>query len=183
MKKILGMVLTLALISVFCGTASAQRATRPLLSMGTQELGVSGNFDFDDPQGKFSMDLAATYGYFMTDNLEIGGKGGYIRSSTPQGSLDQLTLGAFGELHFPVYGMTVPYLGLDLDWRYTDLPRGSESAAVASPRVGIKWFLRDYFAVDTQMFYRLATDDIFFRDGRDRDTDWGAQVGLRVLFR
>jgi hypothetical protein len=186
MKKVLGTVVALALIGGLCGTATAQRqaARGPLITMGTQELGIQGNLTFDDPQGKFATDLAATYGYFIADNLEIGGKGGYSRFSTPAGSADQLTLGVFGELHFPVYGMTVPYLGLDLDWAYTDPPgSGTDSSAVASPKVGVKWFVRDYFAIDTNMFYRLATDDIFTRDGRQRDTDWGAQLGLRVLFR
>jgi hypothetical protein len=183
MKKVLGTVVALALIGGLCGTAAAQRqpARGPLLTAGTQELGISGLIDFDDEQGSIAADVAATYGLFITDNLEIGAKGSWSRRQG--GDLTQFSLGGFGELHFPVYGMTVPYLGLDVDWRYTDFETGNESAAVASPRVGVKWFMREYFAIDTHMFYRIATDDIFFRDGRERDTDWGAQIGLRVLFR
>jgi hypothetical protein len=184
MKKVLGTALTFFLIGGLCATAAAQQRqpTRgPLLTAGTQEIGLQGAFTFDDEQGSFAMDIAGSYGFFMVDNLQIGGKAAYSRRQG--GDLEQVSLGAFGELHFPLAGMTVPYLGLDLDWRYTDLPVGSESSAVASPVVGVKWFVREYFAIDTSLFYSIATDDIFVRDGSPEDTDWGGTVGLRVLFR
>jgi hypothetical protein len=189
MKKVLGTALALTLIGGFWAAAGAQPAQtmRPMITGGTQELGIAGRFDFEDQEGSFAMDLTATYGIFTMDNFLIGGKAGFVRrglGAPADGTFEQLTLGAFGEIHFPINGMTVPYLGIDLDWRYTDRPvAGSDNSAVATPKVGVKWFMRDYFAIDTSMFYAVATDDIFIRDRSAKDTDWGARVGLRVFFR
>jgi hypothetical protein len=179
MKKVL---MTAAAISFFAagGTALAQRA--PMIDAGTQEIGVSGNIDFEDTDGKTLFNLNGTYGYFIQDNLELGARVGYLRRRG--GDEERVSVGGFGELHFPVSHLTVPYVGADLEYAYADLdPGGSDNAFVLSPKVGVKWFVREYFAIDTNAFFSWSDEDIFINDNEAEDTDWGARVGLRVYFK
>jgi hypothetical protein len=60
MKKVLCAVAVLLLVGLG-GTAFAQ-GNSPMLICGTQELGLSGSVDFDDPTGDVSLDIFASYG-------------------------------------------------------------------------------------------------------------------------
>jgi hypothetical protein len=178
MKKVL-VAATALICCVSGGTAFAQA---PMLGMGTQEIGASGSIDFDDPGGDVSLNISGSYGYFIQDNVEIGARAGFLRQNG--GDIDEIDLGGFGEFHFPVSNITVPYVGVDLNFSYTDIdPGGSEDAFVLSPKVGVKWFVRDYVAIDTNIFFKWATEDLYLNDGRLEDTDWGALLGLRVYFK
>ena len=35
-------------------------------------------------------------------------------------------------------------------------PREDNAALIFQPRVGLKWFIRDYFAIDTNLFVAVA---------------------------
>jgi hypothetical protein len=50
------------------------------------------------------------------------------------------------------------------------------------PRIGIKWFFRDYVAVDTNFYLSLATEDIYINDNSRDNYDFGIKFGLRVYF-
>lgn len=62
---------------------------------------------------------------------------------------------------------------------------GDDNAAlVFRPRVGLKWFIRDYFALDTNLFVAVATDDLFpNRRNRLDPYDVGFHLGIRIYFR
>jgi hypothetical protein len=181
MKKVL---VTAIAISIFAlgGTAFAQRAGAPMIDAGSQEIGVSGNIDFEDTDGKILLNLFGSYGYFIQDNVEVGVRVGYLRRRG--GDEERINVGGFGEFHFPVTNVTVPYVGADLDYAYADLePGGSENSLVLSPKVGVKWFIREHFAIDTNIYFAWADEDIFVNDNEPDDTDWGARIGLRVYFK
>ena len=58
------------------------------------------------------------------------------------------------------------------------------AALIFRPRVGLKWFIRDYFAIDTSFFVAVATDDLFPNSGNDLDPyDIGMRLGIRVYFK
>jgi hypothetical protein len=181
MKKLISTTLAISLFGL-CGTALAQGT--PMLGMGVKELGIVGNLDFEDPEGGTAVDLSGTYGYFMADNMEVGAKGSYLRELG--GDAWQLGLGAFVELHFPYSNLLVPYVGADGEWRHASLDRppidNDENSLVITPKVGAKWFVREYFAIDTNLFYTWASDDIFINDFEAKNYDWGLRAGLRVYF-
>ena len=178
MKKILCAVAVLSLVCLG-GTAFAQ-AQNPMLKAGTQELGLSGNFDFDDPGGDVSLDTFGSYGYFIQDYVELGGRVGYQREGG--GDVEGLNLGVFGEYNFPASAIGVPFVGLALDYAYSDILGEDQDAFVLTPAVGVKWFIREYFAIDTRLFFNWATEDLYMNDGKLEDTNWGLTLGLRTYF-
>jgi hypothetical protein len=181
MRKLLCAGATMCLL-VLAGSVLAQEPA-PLLSRGTQELALSGILDFKN-RGDTTLDLIGRYGYFLRDNLEMGGVAAF------SGNFDdafRYGLGGFAEYHFAglLTPSVVPYLGADVLLSFVDTDFGDDNAALTfEPRVGLKWFIRDYFAVETHAFFAIATDDLFQNDRNDLDPyDYGLRVGIRVYFR
>lgn len=185
MKKMLWIVLPAILL--FIGTAEAQDQDQyriaPMLDKGSKELGFSGFIDFEGPAGGVDIDLDIRYGYFLARHIEIGGFGNYSRQM--DGDVVRYGLGGFAEYYFFGYswGRTIPYVGADLGLFALDWDVGENQNALAFvPRIGIKWFIRDYFAVDTNLYLGLATDNIYINDNDSDKYDFGIKFGLRVYF-
>jgi hypothetical protein len=174
-------LVVLAVVMVLC-VASSALAQDIMLKRGSQELALSGTFDFEH-EGDPTIDFNVRYGYFIQNRFEVGGL------AEIAGDFDNVFrygLGGFGEYHFgAIMPSTVPYVGADLELAFVDTDLGEDNAAlVFSPRVGLKWFLRDYIAIDTNFFVALATDDLYQNDRDDLDAyDIGLRLGLRVFFR
>lgn len=183
MKRLVSL-LTVAFMLIFTLNAMAQERTSPLIVRGSQELGVSGNIDFEGPSGDVDVDLNLSYGYFIRDFLEVGGLGNFSREL--DGDVMRYGVGAFGEYHFAGFAgwqSVVPYLGASLILSFLDTDIGDdESALIFTPRLGLKWFIRNYFAIDTNLFVALATDDVFVNDEDLDSYDVGMRLGLRVYF-
>jgi hypothetical protein len=170
---------------VLAGNVVAQDQA-PLLSRGTQELALSGLLDFEN-RGDVTLDLIGRYGYFLRENLEVGGVAQF------SGNFDdafRYGLGGFAEYHFPHWipphwPRLVPYLGADVLLSFVDTDFGDDNAALTfEPRVGLKWFIRDYFAVETHVFTAIATDDLYQNKEDELDFyDIGLRLGIRVYFR
>jgi hypothetical protein len=184
MRKYLLAVATIVVL-VLSWSAMAQDQA-PLLQRGTQELALSGALDFEN-RGDTTLDLIGRYGYFLRNNLEVGGVAEF------SGNFDdafRYGLGGFAEYHFPQWlsprwPSLVPYVGADVLLSFVDTDIGEDNAALTfAPRIGLKWFVRDYFAVETNFFVALATDDIF-QNKRDKLDfyDIGLRLGIRVYFR
>jgi hypothetical protein len=181
MRKSLCAVATMCLL-VLAGSVLAQEPAL-LLSRGTQELALSGLLDFQN-RGDVTLDLIGRYGYFLRDNLEAGGVAQF------SGNFDnafRYGLGGFGEYHFPhlLTPRVVPYVGADVLLSFVDTDFGDDNAALTfEPRVGLKWFIRDYFAVDAHVFGALATDELYQNKEDELDFyDVGLRLGIRVYFR
>ena len=170
-----------ALAVVLC-VASNAMAQDPLLQKGVKELALSGAFDFEQ-EGDPTLDLNVRYGYFLQNLLEVGG---FVELFGDFDDVFRYGLGGFGELHFsPIIASAVPYVGADLALTFVDTDLGEDNAALLfRPRAGLKWFIREYVAIDTSFFVALATDDVFQNDRDDLDFyDIGLRLGLRVFFR
>ena len=181
MKKLL----CVGVLTVVLGWAGSTTAQHPLLQRGTQELGVSGTLDFQQ-ESRVVLDINGRFGYFLQQNLEIGG---FAEVSSNFDEFSRYGLGGFAELHVPtwafLHGRAIPYAGADLGLEFVDTSLGEDNAAlVFRPRFGLKWFVRDYFALDTHLFVAVATDDLFPNRKNHLDPyDIGIQLGLRIYFR
>ena len=181
MKKLLCM----CVITVGLGWAGSTMAQGPLLQRGTKELGLSGTLDFQQ-ESRAVLDINGRFGYFPQNNLEIGG---FAEVASNFNEFSRYGLGGFAELHVPdlaiLQGQAVPYVGADLGLAFVDTSLGEDNAAlIFRPRIGLKWFIRDYFAIDTSVFVAVATDDIFPNKRHDLDPyDVGIQLGLRIYFK
>ena len=181
MKKLLCM----CVITVGLGWAGSTMAQGPLLQRGTKELGLSGTFDIQR-ESRAVLDLSGRFGYFPRQDLEIGG---FAEVATNFNEFSRYGLGGFAELHVPdlaiLQGQAIPYVGADLGLEFVDTSLGEDNAAlIFRPRVGLKWFIRDYFAIDTNLFVAVATDDLFPNRKNHLDSyDVGLQLGLRIYFK
>jgi hypothetical protein len=181
MKKLL----CVGVLTVVLGWAGSTRAQSPLLQRGTQELGVSGTLDFQQ-ESRVVLDINGRFGYFPQQNLEVGG---FAEVSSNFNEFSRYGLGGFAEYHLPgwalLHGRAIPYAGADLGLEFVATSLGEDNAAlVFRPRFGLKWFVRDYFAIDTHLFVAVATDDLFPNRKNDLDPyDIGIQLGLRIYFR
>ncbi|MCE9615743.1 MAG: outer membrane beta-barrel protein [Lentisphaerae bacterium] len=149
------------------------------LDQGTKELRLDGDIDFDTAAGD-SIQLDMGLGYFVADNLEVGGVAGLADD-------DRLTLwrlGAFGELNLPVEDLpVVPFVGAGLAWAYADPDRGdSEDALVLGLAGGAKYFVTEDLAIALQLNYQFASEDIFDEEDGLSDTNWDFTLGLRYYF-
>jgi hypothetical protein len=184
MPKYLLAALTLLVVGVFSGATAQDQV--PLLRRGTQELALSGALDFEN-RGDTTLDLVGRYGFLVRDNLELGGVAQF------SGNFDdafRYGIGGFAEYHFPAWlamrwPSLVPYVGADVLLSFVDTDFGEDNAALTfEPRLGLKWFVRHYFAVGTHFFVALATDDLY-QNKRDKLDfyDIGMRLGIRVYFR
>jgi hypothetical protein len=157
----------------------------PFLRKGTRELTLSGILDFEQ-RGNTALDLEGAYGFFIRDYLELGG---FAELAGNFDDVFRYGLGAFAEYHLPELTFlqaprAMPYIGVDLGLAFVDSDVSEDNAAlVFQPRFGVKWFIRDFFAIDTNLFFAVATDDLFLNDEDDLDAyDVGIQLGIRVYF-
>ena len=185
MKKIL-LAMVFFLLFVPPGVMAQQPTatspgSSPMIMEGNKELGLSGSLDFEGSAGGVDIELDALYGYFIRNFLEVGGFVNFSREL--DGDVMRYGLGGFAEYHFPVWTQVIPYVGLSLGLQFVDVDFAEdESALVFIPRLGIKWFLREYFSIDTNLFFALATDDIYVNDGDLDPYDIGINLGLRIYF-
>jgi hypothetical protein len=172
-------------ITVILGWTGSTLAQVPLLQRGTKELGLSGNLDFE-LESRVVLNISGRFGYFPQTNLEIGG---FAEVASNFNEFSRYGLGGFAEYHLSTWallqGQMIPYAGADLGLEFVDTSLGEDNAAlIFRPRFGLKWFVRDYFAIDTHVFVAVATDDIFPNKRNDLDPyDVGMQLGLRIYFK
>jgi hypothetical protein len=158
----------------------------PFLRKGTRELTLSGILDFEQ-RGNTALDLEGAYGFFIRDYLELGG---FAELAGNFDDVFRYGLGAFAEYHLPELSFlqaprALPYIGASVGLAFVDSDISEDNAAlIFKPRFGVKWFIRDFFAIDTNLFFAMATDDIYLNDEDDLDAyDVGIQVGIRVYFK
>jgi len=157
----------------------------PFLRKGTRELALSGLLDFEQ-RGNPALDLTGGYGFFLRDYLEVGG---FAELAGNFDDVFRYGLGAFAEYHVPDWSFmkaprAMPYIGANLGLAFVDSDISEDNAAlIFQPRIGVKWFIRDFFAIDTNFFFAVATDDIYLNDDDDLDPyDVGIRLGIRVYF-
>jgi hypothetical protein len=150
-----------------------------MLSEGTKELTLSGGVDFDSAADT-EVAVEVGYGYFIVDNLELGGVVGILDN-------DLVTLweaGVLAEYNFDTGGSFIPYVGAGVLFAGSDPDQGdSNNGAVGQFSAGSKLFITEAFAIDASLDFRVASDDIFVEnDGEIEDTEWRVTWGVRYFW-
>ncbi len=164
-----------SLIVSLCLAASASAV---MLQEGTQEIQVDGSFDFEGAGGSV-LDLGLGWGYFVTDFVEAGVRGDVFLSDPG----DSYSIGGFGEYHFDIETITVPYMGGAISLLMTDVNNGDDTTAlVFSGMAGAKIYLVENVALDIHATLSLATDDVYIADDELTNWDVGLHMGLRFYY-
>jgi hypothetical protein len=156
----------------------------PRTGRGNQELAVHVSLDFEGAVGD-TISADAGWGWFVRDGLLLRGLLSYaILEDVAAQDSDYRTreLAVASEYHFRRARSLVPYVGLGVGWRSTEFADLTRSGMVYGPRAGVKYFLADNVALDFEVAYRFAGDDVFVNDFVVEDTDLGSAIGLRVYF-
>lgn len=169
--------------------ALAAMANGQMLSEGTQEIFGSFSLDPDNAAGNTEWMVDIGYGYFVMDNVEVGGLFGFEDSDLITQDLMILRIGAFGEYNWPIEGtMWVPAIGLAVSYadieieNPTEAANPEESALEVTLRPAIKYFISEAIAIDTGVDFRWASEDVYVNDRELDDTDWGISARIRAHF-
>ena len=171
---------TAALLAGVVSTTAA--AAAPRTERGAKELSVHVSLDFEGAVGD-TISADAGWGWFVRDGLALRGIVSYAILEDVAGDESDfrtLELGAAFEHHFRRDRQLVPYVGVGAGWRKTEFADVSRSGPVYGPRAGLKVFLADNVALDLELVYRFAGDDVFVNDFVVEDTDLASAIGLRV---
>lgn len=170
------LILILALVA-FAGSSYATTA----LDMDSQELGLKGLVDFDTANGTL-VDLEVKYGYFWIDDLEFGALAGFRDDNMYQ----EWKIGGFSEFNFRLESPVVPYIGAALTFVDSEVTIGAEklgtSAVAGDFSLGLKYFLVENVAIDTDFVMSIASDDVYPEKEAMSDTDMRWRIGLRFYF-
>ena len=171
------------------------------IRQGTREIFMDGLVDPDGVAGT-EWDLQIGSGWFVKDNLEVGGLVGFFDNGR---DVKEWSVGVFGELHlpfqFPETGI-LPYVGLRISVVDVEDEPGpalfgpgaaaeegtagtmllDETALEGTLRPGVKYFLSDALALDLGIEVSVASERIYVNDGDLDDVDWGFSGGVRAYF-
>ena len=160
------------------------------LQKGLNEAKLEASTDFRQDAYDF-VPLQGTFGYFIADNLEVGGLLGFRKAAWKSywvtGSV--WTLGAFGEYHFDVDFPVHPYVGASI--AMLDGEKGNDTVAQATASGGVKLFLSESFAVSAAATLNWSDKEIYnvdvdYVNGKaDRSGDQVGvtfELGLRYYF-
>ncbi|MBK1832684.1 outer membrane beta-barrel protein [Roseibacillus ishigakijimensis] len=157
----------------------------PMLSAGTQELGVGGSLDLEDG---VAWDLNLTYGWFLRDNWEVGfsidwaGEDGDI--------LRDSRFGLFTEYNFATGTKWVPYIGAGVSYAASgdkfdsvnNQEIGGEDGFAFSGELGVKYFFRSHMAVYGGVNFSWSPDDVFGVADEISDNLTQIEIGMRFYF-
>lgn len=170
-------ILMLAVAALF--VASSSQAA--MIQEGTRELGVKGLIDFESEDDTL-IDLTLSYGYFIADQVELGGSVGIVDDD----NFTQWRIGGFAEYNIDQGSEWVPFVGVSLDLSGAELDNAirdeDNTAIVFGVDVGIKYFLVEHLALTAALDFDVATDDIYQGENKAEDTDFAIEFGLRCYF-
>ena len=136
----------------------------------------AGSNDNDFDAGGFN--VAASFGYYFTDEIQVQLRQGITYSDFGDSSWSGVTrLGAFYHFNFGSEQQFVPYVGATVGYVYGD---AVSDTFVAGPEAGLKFFVND-----TTFLFGSVTYDFFFEDGDDADdafSDGQFVYGLGIGF-
>ena len=166
MKKMIIGVMVLGAVSGF-GT---------VLQQDTIEIGLNGALDFENFNGKVQTANQLSLGYFVIDDVQVGG----IAEFACEGSDIGWGLGPYAEVNFDLDSAVVPYVALRLTANFGNLYRSDHLLAEGAG--GLKFFLTESVALAAELYYDLASKNIYNNNGRDQSSDFGMHFGVRSYF-
>lgn len=149
---------------------------------GTVEIG--GNFLYDtDTAAGGSLDLGLLSGYYVMDNLLVGGE--FDVHNDDYGTVFGLSL--MMERSFELgdadsVSPFIPYIGGSLGYADADYKKfDGSSGLVFGIRGGAKLMLTGSIAIDFSVHADFATGDVFYDDDGPSKTDITFRIGLRTF--
>ncbi|MCA1808988.1 MAG: hypothetical protein ABR497_01400 [Kiritimatiellia bacterium] len=167
MKKIISLVMLAVALNGFSAVIQEE----------TMELGLQGQLTFDNYKGKTDFSIYPSLGYFIMDNIQVGGLMGVIYDGHDMG----FRLGGFGEINFDTYTAFMPYLAVRLMYDFGSLYK--DNYLLIDGAAGMKFFVSPTLAIAAELYYDLASEDVF-ADNHDgaRNHNAGMRLGLRHYF-
>lgn len=157
------------------GTMSAGAS---MLQRGTQEILADGLVHFDSPEGTL-VSLRLGWGIFVSDFIELGVQGGLRRTD----DVAAYSLGGFGEYHFDLGTLFVPYVGAAVSAATVDMDGvGDETAVILGGSSGFKMYLVDNVALTGRAVLEVATEDIYASEKKLKNWDARLELGLRFYY-
>lgn len=150
-----------------------------MVEANMMEMRVFGEMDFDSPTGHVETQLDLGLGYFVQDDVQVGGLLGFENKGKDYG----FGAGVFSEVIFDLLYHAAPFVGTSIQFRFGDFYTSNH--LLVEFNGGIKVFMTEYMAVSGMVFYNLASDNIYEKRTRDRDDkndNAGMRVGLSVYF-
>lgn len=171
MKK-LAIIVILSLATSIAGYAQ-------MLSKGTKELEIQGNFDPDGAAGT-QIWTGLGLGYFVVDNFELAIAGTFNYDDYKTGY--QPAVGAQYNLNLGC--KLVPFAGVNVGWSIWNYQDGENTDDfVYGAEAGLKYFITESLALSVSVDYDRSTGDIWMeKNGKMVDTNWGVLWGLRYFF-
>lgn len=172
-------------LSLSMGT-NALANSQDFLTEGTQEVNIQGLVDFD-AEDSYSIDLNTKYGYFVSDNWEIGAN----ISTDLSKSFKSGGIGVFTEYNLTNSTDFVPYVGIateliraDYDNNQNNLDSESFNATAMNFKtsLGIKYFIRKNVAISAEANYNISTDNFKVSGGDAKDSFTKFIIGTSFYF-
>lgn len=148
------------------------------------ELSLYGGFDFQGPNGD-KIDLAVGYGWFLRDDLLVGGEFQWaLLEDIAPGEDDYRSQQAslVVEKLFPGESKLVPYVGLEVGFRNSKFEDLDESGLIYGGRVGARYFLTESVSIDGSLSWLLADKEVFIVDFEADDQYLYPSVGINAVF-
>jgi len=142
----------------------------------TLELRLGGGMQFQNANGNTAFSLDPALGYFVFDDIEVGGKLFWAYNGNDFG----YGLGAFTEYNLDMDAYVVPFAGLGLGYQFGDYYLRSH--VLIELTAGLKEFLSNDVAIYQEFYYDLASEEVYLRDEKTRSYDTGLRIGVRCYF-
>ena len=147
-----------------------------MVEQDMMELRVQGRLDFDNPGGYVETDINLGLGYFIMDDLQLGGLLAFVNEGSDAG----FGLGVYSEMLFDLNYAAAPFVGGSLQFRFGEYY--PDNHLMIEFNGGLKVFLTEYLAVSGMIFFDIATDDVFINNKEAQNHDAGMRLGLNVYF-
>ena len=165
-------------ITLLTAQAYAYESNAPMLTQGTNEIGVQGSIDFDYIDD-YLFDFNGSYGYFIRDFWEVGGELDMSLSD----NTEAYQFGVFTEYNFPTGSQWVPYIGAAAQYAYSEVLNQDEDAFNFQIAGGVKYFIHPQVALSAEVNYNVATEDIYVDgDGSAQNDKTQILFGTRFYF-
>ncbi len=125
--------------------------------------------------------VLAGVGYFVRDNIQVGGYGAFEKKSWSSywGVTDLFELGVFGEYDFIKYETVMPFLGVSMGLADGDLPE-DDTLFMAKATGGLKYFATETMAIALSLNLDMSNKGLFdFRRESNTEGD-GDNIGYSV---
>lgn len=158
---------------------SLHAAHAATIAQDTQELRLQGHIDPTTPSGD-EISLHASYGYFFLENIQAGGRFGFLDND----DATAFDIGAYLEYNVDTGGEVMPFGEVFVGMANVDVAGSgaNNSAGIIELRAGAKYFLAEQLALAFAGVFAYATDEVYPDKAKLRDNDAFIEMSLRFYF-